>query len=271
MKINVNAYHSKDMKNPVQLEMKHGATSLITVKSPDKESDNEDSVGVIEINSTTAILAVADGAGGYRGGSKASKLAIEALVQMIENADHKKANYRTAILDAFEVANKNIADLGIGAATTFSVAEIDKGFVRFYHVGDSPMILVGQKGKLKMKTMPHSPVGYAVAAGVMDQKQALESDESHIVSNLVGLEGMYIEISSPIPFAAKDSLLLASDGLSDNILLDKILDFLRKGEMNESLQDLAKSCQTKMKDESENNPGHPDDMSILIYRPSDSK
>ena len=43
--------------------------------SPDKETPNEDCAAVVPIGKNRAVLAVADGAGGYRSGAKASKIA----------------------------------------------------------------------------------------------------------------------------------------------------------------------------------------------------
>ena len=49
--------------------------------------------------------------------------------------------------------------LGAGSATTLAVAEVVGQTVRTYHVGDSPIWVFGQRGRLKLQTVPHSPVG----------------------------------------------------------------------------------------------------------------
>ncbi|MEN8164347.1 MAG: ATP-binding protein, partial [Acidobacteriota bacterium] len=47
--------------------------------------------------------------------------------------------------------------------------EIDGRSIRPYHVGDSQAVVCGQRGKLKLQTMAHAPVAYAVEAGVLDE------------------------------------------------------------------------------------------------------
>ena len=63
---------------------------------------------------------------------------------------------RSRILDGFEEANEAVLGLGVGAATTLVAAEIEDTRVRSYHVGDSMSLIVGQRGKLKSQSVPHS-------------------------------------------------------------------------------------------------------------------
>ena len=97
-----------------------------------------------------------------------------------------------------------VAD-GVGAATTLTVVEIEGESVRPFHVGDSFMLITGQRGKVKSRTIPHSPTGYAVASGLLDEKEALHHDERHVISNVIGSAEMRIDVGSPIELAPKDT------------------------------------------------------------------
>ena len=104
-----------------------------------------------------------------------------------------RAELRDAILNGFEDANGAVQALGIGAATTLAVVEVKENIVRPYHVGDSMILVVGQRGKIKLQSVPHSPVGYGVESGLLDEKEAMYHEERHLVSNVVGSPDMRIE------------------------------------------------------------------------------
>ena len=243
-----------------------GEIGFYSKVSPDKETPNEDCSIIIPLSKSQAVLAVADGAGGHRSGGKASRIAIETLQKTILEGFAKKQDLRTLILDSFEIANAAICALGTGAATTFSVVEIQNNWARPYHVGDSFIMIVGQKGKVKLCSVAHSPVGYAVAAGVMDNKEAMASEDSHFVSNIVGSEDMRIEIGSPTLLSPRDSILISSDGLTDNVYLTAIIEEVRKGELATSVNSLVQRCNAHMVSEETKIRPNPDDLTIMLFR-----
>ena len=240
--------------------------------SPDKETPNEDCAAVVPIGKNRAVLAVADGAGGYRSGAKASKIAVETLLHILSKRQNDEVDLRPLIIDAFEVANSQISALGIGAATTFTVAEVNQNTVRPYHVGDSFLMVTGGKGKIKHCSTAHSPVGYAVAAGYIDRKEALASEEKHYVSNLLGLDRMHIEIGSPIELAKRDTIIVSSDGLTDNMFVKNIVNQIKSGDVVSSVSELAATCRKNMVSTSKKDRlPHADDLTVLIYRSKESR
>src|SRR4029453_4535640 len=119
---------------------------------------------------------------------------------------------RTAMMNGIERANESIRGLGVGAGTTLSAVELAKGAVRPYHVGDSMILLIGQRGRVKLETVPHSPVGFAVEAGLLDVDEAMHHAERHIVSNVLGAPDMRIEVGSQRRIAPRDPLLPPGHG-----------------------------------------------------------
>jgi serine/threonine protein phosphatase PrpC len=154
----------------------------------------------------------------------------------------------------------------VGAATTLAVAEIQGDRMRPYHVGDSLILLVGQRGKLKLESVSHSPVGFAVEAGVLDRREALHHEDRHLVSNILGAPDMRIEIGSERALAARDTLLLASDGLSDNLHVREIAERIRRGPVGEAAEALAATARRRMFDPREDEPSKPDDLTLLVFR-----
>jgi len=245
-----------------------GSAAVFSCRSPDKQTANEDAAALIPFDHQSGILVVADGLGGLRAGEQASSLALASLRDALSEAASNGAELRGAILNGVETANRRICELGVGAGTTLALVEIQGRTVRPYHVGDSMILIVGQRGRIKWQTISHSPVGYAVEAGFLDATEAMHHDERHIVSNMLGTADMRIEIGSPIELAERDTLLLASDGLFDNLHLDEIIHRVRKGPLDQVAAGLASSCRQRMQTPTEGQPSKPDDLTFIAYRPT---
>jgi serine/threonine protein phosphatase PrpC len=143
--------------------------------------------------------------------------------------------------------------------------------MRSYHVGDSGIIVTGQRGRLKLQTTAHSPTGYAVEAGFIDEAEALAHSDRNIVSNVVGSHDLRIEIGPVIKLAPRDSVIVASDGLFDNMLSEEIIQQVRCGDLLTSANALASLCNTRMQgDPRDATSGHPDDLSFILFRPRKS-
>lgn len=258
-------YFKQDMADVLLRQLTSGRIAVASARCPGKPTPNEDSAAVIRVDVNSLVLVVADGAGGYNGGEIASEIAVRAVEDSIRNAENG-TELRAAIIDSFEKANKEVIDLGIGAATTLAVAEIQDGTVRTYHAGDSTIFIVGQRGKLKLQTVAHSPVGYAVESGVLDEKQAMYHEERHLISNMIGSDEMRIEIGSPFELSARDTLLLASDGIFDNVHSTEVVDIVRKGGLEDAARTLLATASGRMLKENGSHPSKPDDVTFLMFR-----
>jgi serine/threonine protein phosphatase PrpC len=173
---------------------------------------------------------------------------------------------RAGILNGIEAANEAVRELGTGAATTLALVEIQDGVIRPYHVGDSAILVTGQRGKVKLQTIPHSPIGYAVEAGLMKEEEAIYHEERHVISNVIGSDQMRIEIGPPTQLAPRDTLLLASDGLFDNLLPDEIIETIRSGPLDEAVGTLVQTAQERMAGPIGDAPSKPDDLTVIAFR-----
>lgn len=245
-----------------------GTLAIAIAVSADKTTSNEDSAALIPINGDCLVLAVADGVGGMPTGRKASNTSVETLRESLRDVEDEDARVRTAILDGIESANRTLLDMGTGTATTLTIADIREHHVRTFHVGDSAAWLVGQRGVIKLQTTPHSPVGFGVEAGLIDEHEALDHEELNVISNVVGSNDMRIEIGPRFPMAARDTLLLASDGLFDNVLPNEIIEIIRKGPVAESMVTIWELAQHRMAGHDDNKPSKPDDFSAILFRPA---
>lgn len=245
-----------------------GEVAWFTARCPGREGPNEDCLAVLPVTEDSLVLVVADGAGGTRAGAEASALVIRCLARAVEIARDEQIQLRTAILDGIEQANQSIGALGIGAATTLAAVEVQSGRARPYHVGDSPILWLGGRSRLKLETVSHSPVGFAVESGLLAESDAMHHEDRHLVSNLLGSPDMRIEVGSLQPLAPRDTLVLASDGLSDNLLVEEIARVARRPKLREACDELAGIARRRMFAPEQGEPSKQDDLSLLLFRPS---
>lgn len=258
-----------DRTDPIACDVARGVAVLFSARSPDKQTANEDSAALIPVDESSCVLVVADGLGGERAGHEASRLAVSTIAEVVRKAaDAGETALRPAILDGIETANEGILRLGIGAATTLAVAEISDGEVRPYHVGDSMILVTGGLGKVKLLTVSHAPVAMAVESGLIDEHEAMHHEHRHIVSNVVGSETMRIEIGAKLKLAPRDTLLLASDGLADNLHTDEIVGRIRKGPLKRAVGRLVKEARSRMDHSTNGSPHKPDDLTLIAFRPT---
>lgn len=169
-----------------------------------------------------------------------------------------------AVVSGIDAANRAVLDLRVGAGTTLTVVTIVAGEARVFHVGDSTAMIVGQRGVIRFLSTAHSPTGFGIEAGLMTEAEALAHEDRNLVLNVVGSAEMSVEISQPVRLKARDTVLLASDGLSDNLTVESIAALCRVGPCEDAVRSLARAAGRRMHDED----GHPDDLTILAYRPT---
>lgn len=237
-----------------------------TCRSPDKETDNEDTVAAIPYGPDAAVLLVADGAGGLPAGRRASRTAVARLEASLQTAMSETTLLRTAILNGIDEANRAVLELGGGSATTLTVVTIEGSIARTYQIGDSEAIIVGQRGKVKAQTLAHSPTGFAVEAGFLGQREALHHEERHLVSNFLGSSDMRIDMGATVMLSPFDTVLVASDGLTDNLHFVEIVEVMRKGALDSAAEALTRLAKRRMTVESKTQPSKPDDLSVILFR-----
>ncbi len=256
-------FMAQRMASPLAVAFAGGIAVVFSTPSPAKSTGNEDSAGLIPTAENCGVIAVADGLGGRSGGARASAAAIRCLQDSLGG---QRRGLREAVLDGFENADREISAFGIGAATTVAAVTVVGTTVRPYHAGDSMVLVVGSQGKLKLRTLSHAPVSYAMESGLIDELRALRHPERHLVSNVVGGGDMRIEIGAPLELAPRDTVLLATDGLFDNFECGEIADLVRSGPLDEVAGNLASLSAERMSLRESGGLSKPDDLTFVLFR-----
>ena len=256
----------RDMAEGAILRFAGGTAGVFTTRRPGSDDANEDGAALIPFDRERGVLAVADGVGGGPAGGQAAEVALRALQAALADAVREGDELRTAILNGFERANQELVSADGGGTTTLVVAALEQGCVRPFHTGDSELFVTGQRGRLKLQTVSHSPVGYAVEAGLLDAQEALHHEERHFISNAIGTPDMRIEIGSRLHLAMRDTVVMGSDGLFDNLSADDIAAAVATGPLEAALRRAPEACHRRMTAPRSGEPSKPDDLTLLLYR-----
>jgi PPM family protein phosphatase len=88
-----------------------------------------------------------------------------------------------------------------------------------------------------------------------------------VISNVVGTADMRVEIHTPIALNPRDTVVLATDGVLDNVDVRELADLVRKGPLDEAAARLASACRKRMLNPKEGEPSKPDDATFVLFRP----
>ena len=254
------------MDDPLGYKTKPGIILMYSNRALNKDTANEDALAIIPINESTLVLAIADGLGGMPAGEQASRMVIQRLVKSLAAMEHKDTSVREVLLNSIEQANEEILEMKNGAASTLVVAEVSGTSLRTYHAGDSMIMLMGNRGVIKYSAIPHSPTGYALESGIINESEAMLHEERHLISNYIGSQDMRLEMGPSIRISPRDTLLLASDGISDNLYDNEIVELCRKGPILDCSRNLIAECNKFMTHLSTDRICHPDDLSFIMFR-----
>lgn len=237
----------------VQLE---GSRVAVMSRPAEEDGSNEDAL-LVQQTPRGVLLAVADGVGGLPQGDRAARLALEAISRASVHEDW--------VVRGMDAAQASVRRLG-GACTTLVAAEVSNQRVRFIHCGDAQGIIVGARSHMKLETVSHSPTGFGLAGGFLDEDEALRHETRHLVCNLIGARPLRYEITGPTKLAKRDTIVLASDGLFDNFRVDEVAALARIRPLEQAARHLAEECDARMFSGQEGTK--PDDLTLILWRTS---
>ena len=189
-----------------------------------KRRHNEDSFVV-----QPPLFAVADGMGGAQAGEVASKLAAAALEETdpgsLSGPDKLVSLIREANRRVYERASSDPATSGMG--TTMTVALVEGTNVTIGHVGDSRAYLV-RDGSLEQLTEDHSLVNELVKSGKLSREEADVHPQRSVITRAVGTDPDVDVDTFVVDANEGDIFLLCSDGLTDMVGDDDILETVER-------------------------------------------
>lgn len=195
---------------------------------------NEDSyyigcpMGGLEEN----LFIVADGMGGHKGGSYASRFIVQKIPQLLKEAPRPKKP-EAMLQNAVEKTNAALYKISqeqeelAGMGSTLVVALCLKKRWELINIGDS-RAYIWEKGSLSQITQDHSLVEEMVRFGRLERQDPLYQEQKHVITRAVGIDPVVMEDYFSLPAVDGQRLLLCSDGLHGMISDEEIASVLRE-------------------------------------------
>ncbi len=208
------------------------------------------------------LAVIADGMGGHEGGQEASRLAVETVREVYDQAF--QGDPQAALVEAFAAAHARIQEYAEqhpvfqGMGTTCTAAVVRARQLYFAHVGDSRLYLIRNARILRL-TRDHSYVGRLVESGIVRAEDAEKHPQRHILTAALGA-GREVAVDSAeesLPLLEGDNLLLCTDGLWSVVTEEEL-------ETTVSANTPAESCAILVKLARQR--GGPDNITLQILR-----
>lgn len=219
---------------------------LATSSIGGERSYQEDSVLTEVLSDGRTLVAVADGMGGHAAGDVASSLAVEALVEGLEEG--------RALDEAFHLANERVWTEARepekeGMGTTLVAMLLDGDAYRVANVGDSRAYLVSEE-EVRQLTSDHSFAAEAEEQGVPEE-EIRASKWRHALTRSIGTsEEVEVDLSDPYEVESATAILVCSDGLYKTLSEADIREiFLGSGSPEGAAQSLVTEALEKGSDD----------------------
>jgi serine/threonine protein phosphatase PrpC len=199
--------------------------------------NNEDNFG---FDARAGIFVVCDGMGGEVAGERASKIAVETMLDYFSASPKKRvagtsfegvserANW---LGQAIQLANQAIRresaerreQAGMGSTVVALLAR--ENYFSIAHVGDSRIYLIREQA-IERLTEDHSLVFEQVRRGLITAEQAARSNLQNVIVRALGGDESVEPDLADLELLAGDLILLCSDGLTRRLADAEILSIL---------------------------------------------
>lgn len=195
---------------------------------------NQDAYAVGEFSDEVVWAVVCDGMGGAAGGNIASALAVKVISDKINASYREKMrdqSIKNMLDSALTAANIEVYDMadakpelyGMGTTVVCAIVKDNQAYIA--HAGDSRAYVL-TNGVIKQITTDHSMVQDLLSKGKITSEQAENHPNKNIITRAVGVDKS-IEIDfDQIDLDDDSTLLLCTDGLSNYVTNDEIIDLM---------------------------------------------
>jgi serine/threonine protein phosphatase PrpC len=200
-------------------------------------SNNEDNGGAFVNKDGHYLAIVADGMGGHLAGEVASGMTITQLKEMWEQTEGLKTAEEAEnwLKNSILKVNRSLLEHSLlnkeceGMGTTIEAVIATEDFTSIAHVGDSRCYILNESG-FKQITDDHTLVNELVRTGQITKEDAEHHPRKNVILRALGTE-LDVKIDTKtIIFEEGDYLLLCSDGLSNKVSEEEMINTLNDSE-----------------------------------------
>ncbi len=243
------------------MQLSQGLFAFTSFRGVGYKHLNEDRIIILP---QIPLFCVIDGLGGPGDGARAAEIFTEELSKLrdpnSESLSEVQKQVSIRIEDECRTPNSGVC---------FALFWIAETTLKVYHLGDVKFALLNHENQIKWESRDHTLLNAWVDQGFLSAEETTNHPKRHIVTKaLTGYETPNPEIQQ-ISFVPGDRVIVASDGLWDNFMIDEITVMLADSNPQAQVRQLMRKAVRKMQ---QNHSAKwegllvpkPDNISILI-------
>ncbi len=226
---------------------------------------------ILASNKVTRVLAVVcDGMGGMADGGKASKTAIQMMIQGFERIERLPsvdipAFFRQGITAIDNVIHHFPKENGKGSGTTMVAVIAEENRWYWASVGDSRIYVIRGRN-MRQVTRDHNywlRLQEMVAAGQMTMDEALAARQKEALISFLGIGNISLMDVSVQPYEMQigDTIMLCSDGITKTLTDDQI-----KNIITDDIVSMEEKARTLVRAAVTNNTHSQDNTSVAVMQ-----
>jgi protein phosphatase len=220
--------------------------------------NNEDAARALP---ASGLFVVADGMGGHIAGEVASRVASDAIVDVVfSGAQPRRIRDEASRLGEAVIAANNAVRREaeqrelVGMGTTLTALLIRGSTATIAHIGDSRAYLV-RKGEMRQLTRDHTLVALLIESGAIAEDQGGMHPERHVLTQAIGTQETVHPDVAQFRIYKGSRFLLSSDGLHDVVPGSEILDLVQRSDLDDAARSLVDRA---------NAHGGPDNITVVL-------
>ncbi len=197
-----------------------------------KRSMNQDYVYASDqpVGNLKNLLIVADGMGGHNAGDLASRYTVQEMLAYIKESEEDRPVPLLSM--AIHHANEQVLEKAEsekeleGMGTTLVAATVQDEYLYVANVGDSRLYLIDDG--IEQITHDHSLVEEMIRIGELQRKDAKNYPDRNVITRAIGVQVPVRVDFFDVKLEHGDKILLCSDGLTNMVEDEEILEIVRK-------------------------------------------
>ncbi|HEV7401980.1 MAG TPA: protein phosphatase 2C domain-containing protein [Chthoniobacteraceae bacterium] len=183
-------------------------------------------------------FAVSDGIGGNRAGEFASRVAVEKITRLLpksyqQSAKGMEAGFADVLSEVYDQIHKAINFFGLdeetrGMGATLSLGWFTPGWMYWAHIGDSRIYYLPAEGGLRQLSHDDTHVGWLYRNAKISEHQARTHPARNQLQRALGAGHQFVDPQvGSVSCGKGDLFLICSDGVTDGLYDEQILEILR--------------------------------------------
>jgi serine/threonine protein phosphatase PrpC len=224
---------------------KNNEDSFLAVQFDARELHILGKVGEAAVSTHDFAFAVSDGMGGAKAGEYASRIAVDKIAHLLPksfklSALGLAAGFEDVFEELYAQIHKALVFVGEsyeetrGMEATLSLCWFSPAWMFFAHVGDSRIYYL-PRGQNTIKQLSHDDtyVGWMFRNGQINEREARTHPRRNVLQKALGGSNQFVNPQvGAVGYEPGDMFLICSDGLTEGLYNEQLVEFLRAEEAN---------------------------------------